>query len=412
MSMSMTMRMANSIMMLRAIRAQMLREKSQLALVMALVALGVARLLPATYLQGVDGILGRPGDTFLLLVAFLLGWLLYLAASKSTVDTPKPGLAASLSNESVKELLEIHLQLDHEIDKKLVEVTSDTEISALNIISQIRGLYDTANRLVEYLNSSSPQADDMAKEITGSVTYLVEVSDFIKQLPDKMTRDMDIVQSVVKEISDLNAMVAAVQAISMQSHLLAINAAIEASRAGSSGDAFRVVAQEMRKLASDSSGVALKIKVGLTRARHAVHDGMSNSIAESTQQLERVSHAVTSIQKLRENFEDMSQYFKTRLTVVTKHNEDLSKEILEVFGHLQYQDIVGQCIDRVRKAIGQRNALLENAADPQNQAQVKPSQLPDQLALIWTTYLAEEKTHKHSARHDADSSAEPKFELF
>lgn len=406
------MRMANSVLMLRAIGAQMFRERSQLTLVIALIALAVARLLPATSLQSVDRILGRPGDTFLLLVAFLLGWLLYLAASKSTANTPKPSVGTSLSNESVKELLEIHLQLDHEIDKKLVEVTSDTETSALNIINQVRGLYDTANGLVEYLNSSSPQANNMGKEIVGSVAYLVEIGDFIEQLPGKMTRDMDIVQSVVKEIADLNDMVGAVQAISMQSHLLAINAAIEGSRAGPSGDGFRVIAQEMRKLASDSSGVASKIKVGLTRARHVVHDGMSNSIAESTQQLERVSHAVASIQKLRENFEDMSQYFKTRLTVVTKHNEDLSKDILDVFGHLQYQDVVGQCIERIRKAIGQRNAFLQNAASPQTLAEAEPSQLPDQLALIWTTYLAEEKTHKHSARHEADASTEPKFELF
>ena len=390
----------------------MLRERRQLALVIALIALGVARLLPAAYLQSVDRLLGRPGDTLLMLVVFLLGWLLLIAAPKSTVFIPKTSVTSNLSNTPFEALLEIHLQLDHEIDKKLVEITGDTENSALDIINRVRGLYDTANKLVLYLNNSSPQADSMGKDIIDSVAYLVEIGDFIEQLPGKMTRDMDIVQSVVKEIADLNDMVGAVQAISMQSHLLAINAAIEGSRAGPSGAAFRIVAQEMRKLASDSSGVASKIKVGLTRARHVVEDGMSNSIAESTQQLELVSHAVGSIKKLRENFEDMSQYFKTRFAVVTKHNEDLAKDISDVLGHIQYQDVVRQCIDRLREAIGQRNSLLQNAVNPQTQAGVELSQLPDQLAEILTAYLAEEEKHKHSARHDEEGSTELKFELF
>lgn len=412
MFMSMSRRFANLVPMLRVIGERMPRERTQLALAFALIALGLARLLPATYLQNIDRILGRPGDTLLLLVAFLLGWLLYFAAPKTVAGSPRPQAPTSLSNPHFKELLEIHLQLDHEIDKKLVEVTADTETAALSIIKQVRGLHDTAHGLVTYLSSSSQKASNVGKDITDSVAYLVEISDFVEQLPGKITRDMDIVQTVVKEIADLNDMVGAVQAISMQSHLLAINAAIEGSRAGPSGDGFRVIAQEMRKLASDSGGVASRIKVGLTHARHVVHDGMSNSIAESAQQLERVSHAVASIQKLRENFEDMSHFFKTRFAVVTKHNENLSTEISDMLGHLQYQDVVGQCIARVRETIGQRNTFLQTAADPPSQAEGDLSQLSDQLALILTTYLAEEKKHMHSARHDEAGGTEPKFELF
>ncbi len=384
---------------------------SRLAIAAVLAVLGFVRLLPASYLQAVDRLMGRPGDAVLLLVVmFLLAffWLI-----------PRPTASPSRSEKSVnpvvepvKAMLDSHLQLDHEIDKKLIEVVGDTESSALAIITQVRQLYDTASTLVTYLDTSSLKASDLGQEISSSVAYLVEIGTFLQELPVKMERDLQNVHSIVKEINDLSGLVGAVQAISMQSHLLAINAAIEGSRAGPSGAAFRIVASEMRQLASNSSGVAAKINEGLARARHVVVDGMAASIEESSQQLKEVSQAGESIRKLHENFEDMSQYYKIRFAVVTKYNEDLAKDISEVLGQIQYQDVVSQCIDRLRVAIDKRNVFFQNAVGAWGQGNADLTHLPPQLAQILSDYITEEERHKHSARHATDDSSEPKIELF
>lgn len=342
----------------------------------------------------------------------MLGRLFLGRGKASAISVVSTNADQRLVSEPAIALLETHLQLDHEIDKKLQEVIVDTENSALNIIAQVRQLYDTADTLVQYLNSSSPQANNLGRDIVESVTYLVEIGSFIEELPAKMNRDLNSVQSVVKEIKELSGLVGSVQAISMQSHLLAINAAIEGSRAGPGGAAFRVVADEMRLLAANSSKVAVQINAGLMRALHVVEAGMSTSIAESTQGLEDVSHAVVSIQKLQDNFEDMSQYFKTRFAVVTKHNEDLAKDIAEVLGHIQYQDVVSQCVERMRLAIGQRNAFLQMVVGQQNLTPADMAQLPELLTQILNAYLSEEEKHKHSARHEESTGTELKFELF
>jgi methyl-accepting chemotaxis protein len=291
-------------------------------------------------------------------------------------------------------------------------VVDDTENSALAIITQVRGLYDSADLLVRYLEHSSPQANSLGNDIVNSVSYLVDISTFIQELPDKMTRDLHGVQSVVKEITELSSLVGSVQAISMQSHLLAINAAIEGSRAGPSGAAFRVVAQEMRLLAANSGAVASQISEGLLRARTVVEGGMSTRMEASTKALNDVSHAVVSIQKLQENFEDMSQYFKTRFAVITQHNQNLSRDIAEVLGHIQYQDVVGQCIQRLRAAIAQRNAMLQSATDPLQPGRPDARQLQSLLMQILKDFVEEEAAHKHSARHDEKAGGELKFEIF
>ncbi len=386
-----------------------------------LLALVLLRLLPAAWLQGADRLIGRPGDALLALGLLLLLSLLWLAGTGrlgrwrmpvSTSALAPATVQASATSAPLAALLGHHLQLDELIDNKLCEIIGDTEHSALEIIAQVRKLYDTAARLVSYLDSSSVKAGNLGQEIIASVGHLVEIGAFIARLPAKMERDLDSVQGVAREIKELGGLVEAVQAIAMQSHMLAINASIEASRAGASGLAFRVLAQEMRHLASNSSDVATNIKEGLSRARLAVEGGMAASIAESSRQLDDVSHAVKTIQKIQDNFEDMSQYYKTRFAVVTQHNQELAKNIAEMLGQIQYQDVVRQCIERIRVAIKQRNAFLEQACGMAQGGDADLFQLSAMLGSILNDYENEESMHKHSARHEPDDGNELKIELF
>jgi hypothetical protein len=71
---------------------------------------------------------------------------------------------------------------------------------------------------------------------------------------------------------------------------------------------------------------------GTARAQEIVENGLQSTIKESASQLADVSTAAATIGKLRDNFEDMSQYYKTRFAIVIKHNEDLVRDIAEALG--------------------------------------------------------------------------------
>ncbi|MFT5534383.1 MAG: methyl-accepting chemotaxis protein [Burkholderiaceae bacterium] len=377
----------------------------------ALATILLGRLLPPDLLQECDRWLGRPGDTMLLLAALVLtvGSLL---AWRSGIRLPSKVVAIEPETHPAQAILAAHLRLDQTIDSKLTDIISDTENSAIAIIQNVRHLYDSASTLVTYLDGSSLKATDLGKEITDSVAFLVEIGTFIEQLPITMARDLASVEDVAKEIRAMSGLVAAVHAISMQSHLLAINAAIEATRAGSSGAAFKVIAEEMRTLAANSGTVASQIDKGLARARFVVEDGMAAGITDSSQRLKEVSLAAVSILKLQENFEDMTQYYKTRFVVVTKYNEDLAREIADVLGQIQYQDVVRQAIERLQLATARRNAVFVTAVE---QIVVNPANLDRLLAdlsAITDDYVTEEEKHKHSGRHRADDTSELKVELF
>lgn len=309
-------------------------------------------------------------------------------------------------------ILENHFRLDEAIDNSLNIVISDTESSALNIIQQVRKLYDSASLLVTYLDGTSLQVGTLGQELQESAAFLSRIGAFIELLPARMERDLKSVQLVADEIRELGGLVQDVQSISTQSHMLAINAAIEASRVGAVGGPFGVLAGEMRALAGNSKAMAAKIQHGLVRARRVVEEGIASSISDSSQQLVELSQVARSIEKLRANLDDMSQYSKTRFSIVTKHNEDLAKDIAEVLGHIQYQDVVRQCIDRIRGAIDQRNTLLRSLADMTDADSIDLAGVPQQLELILNDYLAEESKHVHSSRDAPASDAAPKMELF
>jgi len=376
---------------------------------MALVA--VCRLLPAAWLHAIDDVFGRTGDSVLALSMVMMtvtAVFIYRGerARRQAAAPVAPGCPAEA-------ILGVHLRVDREIDSKLNEIASDTENSAIAIIQQVRQLHDTATTLVSYLDGSSLKAGDMGREIVDSVAYLGEISHFVQHLPGKIERDLDNVQSMAQEIKQLSGLVDAVQSISMQSHLLAINAAIEASRAGPAGAAFRVIAHEVQSLASNSNATAAKMNTGLSRVRHTLENGVQQGISESSRQLAEISQTAASIQKLQNNFEDMSQYYKTRFAVVTKHNEDLARNIAEVLGQIQYQDVVRQCVERIQSVIERRNAVFQAAAAMAVQGEPDYAQLPASLEAVLESYLEEEKNHLHSARHEPeDADNGPKIELF
>lgn len=369
-------------------------------------AVGFFRLFFDAVFKASDAWLGRPGDSLLILAGVFLA--LVLLSIRQDVD--KAGQASPSS--PMDDLLKSHLNLDSEIEKKLIEVVADTENSALKIITEVRQLYDSANTLVIYLDDSKATADNMGKEIIESVEHLRKVEEFVQQLPAQMKSDLDNVQLISDEINALTDLVGAVKAISMQSHLLSINAAIEGSRAGSSGAAFRVVAGEMRKLASNSNEVANQINQGLMRANSVVTGSVATSIALASERLEVVLAAADSIHKFQANFTGITDFYKSRFTVITQHNNDLAINIAEVLGQIQYQDVVSQCIDRLLLAMQHRNAMLKEANTQLHQGTVDRDTLLAKLDLILHNYLIEEEKHKHSARHEGDSAGELKIELF
>lgn len=152
--------------------------------------------------------------------------------------------------------------------------------------------------LAENLSTVVEKAATSFTEISGSVTDLAgRLEDISRHMGDVSTgaRQIGQISTVVKEVSD-------------QSNLLGLNAAIEAARAGDAGRGFGVVADEIRKLATNSKNnvdqineITQNIQVGIENLQTAfqgINDYTNNQVASIQELSATVTHINQSLRQL------------------------------------------------------------------------------------------------------------------
>ena len=130
----------------------------------------------------------------------------------------------------------------------------------------------------EEVNRQSGEAASSAQEATSQAGAANKVvSDTLSQvnvLADEIMRSTEVINTLSENSENIANMLAVIKGIAEQTNLLALNAAIEAARAGEQGRGFAVVADEVRTLASRTQTSAQEIEEVMT----SIHTGISNAV--------------------------------------------------------------------------------------------------------------------------------------
>ncbi|GGX65472.1 methyl-accepting chemotaxis protein [Saccharospirillum salsuginis] len=238
------------------------------------------------------------------------------------------------------------------------QVTETTKSSSEKLLLQKDQSASIATAVSEMTSSASEISDNASntlsqvKAVNGSASEgqqnMRNSNQVIQQLVDDLNHASEVVSTVQQESDNISQILNVIQGIAEQTNLLALNAAIEAARAGEQGRGFAVVADEVRSLASKTQSSTEEIYEMIERLQSRAN----NAVGLMTKNLERVDQLVASA-------EDTDQSIQTILSSL-QHINDMSQHIAE--GTASQQSVAEEVSRSIQEVAEISDAIYSNAS--------------------------------------------------
>lgn len=223
----------------------------------------------------------------------------------------------------------------------------------------------------------------------------------LAQIVDTLNRTQEFREAIVKEVASiaqysdtLRTMAGKVADIAGQTNLLALNAAIEAARAGEHGRGFAVVADEVRKLSTESGETGKLIRTTVDTVAQGIQNTISLAADFSAQEAELVQNSRETASSIVGEFQQTAHGLQESVAQLLEEQKAIDADIQEVLVNLQFQDRVHQIIGHVLDDMERAEALCQDIdADPDHaSSRIDKDAWLQKLSATYTT-LEQQAVH-------------------
>lgn len=262
-------------------------------------------------------------------------------------------LQISDASQNISSNIEQLGQTAKENERMLLSHSSETE----QVVTAITEMSESARTVAESVTQSNHITDSASKEAKQSIIIVNNAVETVSSLVSDVEQMSERIANMNKDAIKISEVLTVIGAISEQTNLLALNAAIEAARAGEQGRGFAVVADEVRALAARTQNSTTEISDMLAKLLEgtdsvvAAMDKTKNQCQTTADKTSEVSGSLNIMSTSVSEIDDLS----TQIAAATEQQSTVAEELSR--NMLAIRDIVESLVVSGRQTVSATESL-------------------------------------------------------
>lgn len=345
--------------------------------------------------------------------SFLLGLIPFLAIILMTIQQRALIFKSlkeqknRLTNQHKQELTGLSQKSNNEFTKLISEVlpiwqrniaTAEgiAEKGITELSSQFAGLSKQLSNAVSESESDSISST-IIQTLSDGHNQLHAATDALRNSQQNKDSVLSEIHQLETSISELHEMSSSVIGIAERTNLLALNAAIEAARAGTFGQGFSVVANEVRNLSVQSREIASLMVDKVSKIDKAINQTASHTKKVMDYEGQLLLETEKKVDSLIDDFQIMISRVQTSSDLLKNNASSVQHEINNVLVSLQFQDRISQILTQVSDSLVLLESAINEVEDFSPETLNKHFDAKTWLKDMSQTYSMTEQYQNHSS---------------